>query len=233
MAAHRALMWVIATLALALAAVGAAALTAWTRCGGGECGNELALSIVALPPAVLLAGVALLLLRTHERTTWVRRATVAGCVALAMAPLTAFLVGDAIILALMSALFAVLVYLAQRDDPPAKVQARTGAAVAGVRARAARPLRPETRAAAYGDPAQVLRLNSVLDSARTLDAGAYRLQQSSVRTMTAMMRLRRAIAARDAAPPDAPPDAPPAWMLRAVAPAERADEERRIIQLRR
>lgn len=229
MAAHRALMWVIATLALALAAVGVAALTAWTRCGGdGECGNELALSIVALPPATLLAGVALLLLRTHERTSWVRRATVAICVALAMAPLTAFLVGDPIILALMSLLFAALVYLAQRDDARDAALGRAGTTVPALRARPLRSLRPEVHAAAYADPEQTLRLNAVRDAARSLDAGAYRLQQTSVRTMTAMMRLRRAIAARHAAPADTLP----AWMRR-HAEALDLEDEPRVIQLRR
>lgn len=225
MPAQRALMCVAAAMAMSLLSLSAASATAWARCGNADCGAELALSIVVLPPATLLAAIALLLLRSHERSTGIRRAVVAACIALATVPLAAFIVRDPLVLGLMSLLLAALAFMAQRDDAPGAERLRADRVNRQVRRGS-----PADRAAvalpAYADPEQMLRLNAVRDIARTLDAGAFRLQQTSVRTMTAMMRLRRALAV----PEQRQIDTPPAWMLRARAPELPATEPEAVAE---
>jgi hypothetical protein len=204
------MLWIMATLGASLATLGIVALTVWRRCGANECGAELALGIVALPPAMMLLSVALLLLRLRERSSWLRRALVAACVTAAMTPLAAFLVRDAINLGVMAALLAALVFLVQRDPPAIDTprKPRRGPAARLGRGDDAATVRSR---AEYADPEQTLRLNAVRDAARSAESSSHRLQQSSMHLMTSIMRLRRAIAARGEVPADVVPD----WMRRA------------------
>ena len=235
MSGQRALLLTLGALGIALAAMGVAAITAGARCDGDGCGPELAVGAVVLPPAMLLLGLAILLLRAHEPGSRVRRGALAIAVAAAFTPLTAFLVRDPVVLGIMAALVVALVYLVQHDDVPAPRARRP----IGVSRTA--PPSPGGRAAVM-DPEQILRLDDVREGARRAEARARLLPQRSVRIMTSMMRLRRLVASRDLEAPQT--ESVPEFLRRRfaepVAPESVSPDhdsakaaERRIILLRR
>ncbi|MDP9237327.1 MAG: hypothetical protein M3P30_08020 [Chloroflexota bacterium] len=113
MSTYRALLWTAAAFAVSLAALGAAAGTAWARCGRGtQCSSELALGIVAVAPAALLLAVMVLLIRMRTGSPTLARLLLVVALAVAVAPLAAFIFRDVHTLLIVAGLFAALSYLA-------------------------------------------------------------------------------------------------------------------------
>lgn len=118
-------------LAVSLASVAAASLTAWQRCGrGNDCSAEIGLAVFAFAPACVIALVMLFLLGWRAGGSRLRAVILAAGVALASLPLAAFLLQDWRLLPLFAFLLTAAMLLAVRGESEGMEQGALDSAIA-------------------------------------------------------------------------------------------------------
>lgn len=159
MSTQRAVLVVFAVLALSLAAMSTASLTAWQRCGrGDDCSTDLAIAAVDAVPVAIIGSLVLILLRTRALGRRLRAAMLSLAVAIATLPLASFVLrepwGAIVFAALLGCLVLLVVTAEDRSEPG---RAAPPGAVTAPEAAA-----PVSRAEAPGRPAP-LDLVALLD----------------------------------------------------------------------
>ncbi len=175
---ERGVLLPLLALAVSLAAVAAAALTAWHRCGRGDgCSAELGLAVLAFAPASVIGLVMLFLLRVRGGGRRVRAVILGGGVGLASTPLAAFLLQDLRLLPLFVGLLAAALMLAFRSEDEEEETAAAGRAASGSTGppgepyRAGPPPAAGSRQATTRDPLMIVALlDGLAESTRDLAA---------------------------------------------------------------
>lgn len=211
MSADRALSWTLIVFSVSLAGVGLAAMSAWLRCDRpGACSTELALSIAALAPTALILALMLLLLRARTASPLLRRLLLIFLFGAVSAPLSAFLLRDLGIVAIVAVLLSVGVGIAlysdadgtssSRESVHARQEASERAALAA-RAAESKPPNfihslpmPGASCATDSQTGAVIRTHQALVTGESLSRLTVRLQAADNLTVSLTRQLERLIA---------------------------------------